>query len=121
MSFTIPSCPPSVNSNYNIIFSLKRVEMKPECRLWQSKAITYMPTFKPIQTLPGLLRAEVTFYYPMYSKEGKLKKKDASNMLKLLIDAISNRYGIDDKFVTEGSFKAVDSEQEKTEVILSVL
>ena len=95
--------------------------MKPECRLWQSKAIQYMPPFKPTETMSGLLRAEVTFYYPMYHQNGKLKKKDAPNMLKLLMDSISNRYGIDDKFVTEGSFKAIDSQTEKTEVILSVL
>lgn len=78
-----------------------------------------MPPFSVSES--KMLRMEATFYYPMYHKNGKLKKRDSSNMLKLLQDSIAERYGLDDKFITEGTWKAVDSEAEKTEVVLSVL
>ena len=116
MSFSIPSCPNSVNSLYNVIFSLRRVELKPECLLWKSQAKGYMPKF--VSPNAAYLRMNVKFSYPMYYKNGQLKKRDSSNMIKLLQDAIAERYGLDDKFITQGSWEIEDSINEKTEVTL---
>lgn len=66
----------------------------------------------------GWLRMDVRFEYPMFYKNGRVKKRDSSNMLKLLQDAIGERYGLDDKFVMSGSWEAVDSETEKCSVEL---
>ena len=117
VSFTIPSCPNSVNSLYNVIFSLKRVELKPECLLWKSQAKGFMPKFESPNA--AFLRMDVTFTYPLFHKNGKLKKRDSSNMLKLLQDAIAERYGLDDKFITQGSWVVVDAPEERTDVLLS--
>jgi hypothetical protein len=112
----IPSCPSSVNALYNVLFSLRRIELKPECLLWKSQAKQFMPQFKGTGKF---LRLEAVFYYPMFYKNGKLKKRDSSNMIKLLQDSIAERYGLDDKFITEGSWSAINSEDEKVTVILS--
>lgn len=122
ITFKIPSVPPSVNSLYNVIFSLKRVEMKPEVRLWKSKSKVFVPVWRPeTTTSSGILRFEATFYYPFYSKEGKMRIRDTHNMMKLLQDTVAEKVGIDDKFIKEGSWRSHDSETEYTECRLEML
>lgn len=116
VSFVLPSLPTSVNSLYNVIFSQRRVELKPECRLWKSQAKQRIPPFR-IQEGSSVEIAAV-FYFPFLWKNGKPRVFDASNLLKLLLDAIAEKCGFNDCLIRCGSWQAVDSRDEKVEVKL---
>lgn len=116
VSFTLPALPPSVNSLYDIIWSQRRVELKPECRCWKTDAKGRMP---PWEHTPGAsIRVDAHFEFPRFHKNGRYKIKDVSNLLKLLLDAVAERYGFDDSFVVAGSWSSADSNTER--VIVTV-
>lgn len=117
VTFTLPSMPVSINSMYNVIFSEKRVELKPQARAWKTKAKERMPPWK---ITPGAsVRIDTHFEFPRQHKNGSLRVKDVSNYLKLLIDAIAERYGFNDNIVTCGSWSSADSEREQVTVTVS--
>lgn len=117
VKFTVPSLPPTVNSLYQIIYSQRRVELKPECLRWKSDAKrSYIPRF---QLREGrLVAVDATFYYRFQYQNGKPRVFDAANLLKLLLDAIAERCGFNDMFIRYGSWNSVDSPGEKVEVVL---
>lgn len=116
LRFTIPSLPPSVNALYQIIYSQRRVELRPECLRWKSDAKGYVPRFQPRDKL--LVAVDATFYYRFHYANGKPRIFDAANLLKLLIDAIAEKCGFNDLLVRYGSWTSVDSATEKVEVTL---
>lgn len=75
-----------------------------------------IPRFEIATT--SLLRIEYTAHYPWRHRNGKRRKVDVSNLMKLLHDTICARIGVDDSRVSEGSFASVDSVSEKLEVTL---
>lgn len=115
--FTVPSLPPTINSLYQIIYSQRRVELRPDCLRWKSDAKrSYIPRF---QLRKGCLVAvDATFYYRFQYQNGKPRVFDAANLLKLLLDAIAEKCGFNDCFIRYGSWTSVDSTDEKVEVVL---
>ena len=100
--FKLLSVPPSVNSLYNVIFSMKKVELKPEVRLWKSQAKMAIPMWKPEkQSLSGFLYFKMDVHTNLYHKNSNVRKFDVMNMEKACIDAICEKIGIDDKFITD--------------------
>ena len=66
---------------------------------------------------------EIIFYFPLYFKNGKIRTKDAHNMIKYAIDTVlhnkvidSRGERIDDSRILGGSWVSVDSEEEKVEI-----
>lgn len=114
--FTIPSLPPSVNALYQIIYSQRRVELKPECLRWKSDSKKYVPRFYPSQG--SLVSVNATFYYRFHYQNGKPRVFDAANLLKLMIDCIAEKCGFNDCLVRYGSWSSVDSESEKVKIVL---
>lgn len=114
--FTIPSLPPSVNALYQIIYSQRRVELKPECRRWKSDSKEYVPRFQPRQG--SLVAVDATFYYRLNYANGKPRVFDAANLLKIMIDCIAEKCGFNDCLVRHGSWTSVDSASEKVEITL---
>lgn len=109
IKFKITSVPPSVNSLYNVIFSLKTVEMKPEVRLWKSKAKMMIPAWKPKKIgKTGFLYFKMDIYTKLYCKNGTVRKFDVPNMEKVTIDAVCEKIGIDDKFIVDSHARKVD-------------
>jgi endodeoxyribonuclease RusA len=115
--FTIPLAFPSVNSLHQIIYSQRKVELKPEVRRWRSDAKQHIPRFIP-RSESSLLRADVVFHYPFYHANGKLREFDTHNAVKPLLDVIAEKLGFNDKRVKSGSWDSVDSLNEKVEVVL---
>lgn len=114
--FTIPSLPPSVNALYQIIYSQRRVELKPECRRWKSDAKGYVTR---VQLREGLLvSVDATFYYRLNYANGKPRVFDAANLLKILIDCIAEKCGFNDCLVRHGSWTSIDDVNERVEVNL---
>ena len=97
LSFTIPSLPPSSNSLYNVLFRLRRVELKPEARLWKSRAKEFTPPFKVGAS--DWVDVSIILSGNWLSKEGKIRKVDVTNREKLILDAICEKQGWDDSQV----------------------
>lgn len=114
--FTIPSLPPSVNSLYQIIYSQRRVELKPEARRWKSDSKGHVPRFTPRKG--KLVAVDATFYYRFHYANGKVRVFDAANLLKLMIDCIAEKCGFNDCLVREGSWNSVDDSRERVEITL---
>lgn len=115
--FTVPSLPPTINSLYQIIYSQRRVELKPECLRWKSDTKqSYIPRFRLSEG--KLVAVDATFYYRFRYQNGKPRVFDAANLLKLLLDAIAEKCSFNDCFIRYGSWSSVDSAEEKVEVIL---
>ena len=112
--FTIPFLPPSVNSIYQIIFSQRRVELKPDVRQFKTRCKEYIPRFNPNGKF---VNCDFTFSYPHYYKNGNLRKFDTQNLMKVLCDAIAEKGGWDDSLIKSGSWKSIHSEsKEQVEV-----
>lgn len=92
--FTIPSIPPSMNVMYGINHRTHTVYLKNEARYWKSKAKLFMPN---IQVTPeDKLRISVDVVTQWYFKNGNPKKADVQNLGKVILDALSERWNIDD-------------------------
>lgn len=118
--FTIPLLPPSVNSLHQIIYSQRRVELKPEIRQWKYRAKEYVPHCQWLSS-SSVIRVDVVVHYRMFTATGKLKEYDTQNLLKPLIDLIAEKQGWNDKRAKAGSWDSVDSVDEKVVVILREL
>lgn len=114
--FTLPSLPVTMNSLYQIIYSQRRVELKPECYKWKSEAKRYVPRFKIANG--SSVKMDFTFYFPFHYRNGKPRIFDVANLLKLTIDTIAEKCGFNDFNVRLGSWSSVDSVDEKVEVVL---
>lgn len=120
MRFTIPLAFPSVNSLHQIIYSQRKVELKPEVRKWKNDAKGHVPRIV-LKSETSLLRADVIFHYPFHYANGKLREFDTHNAVKPLLDLIAEKVGFNDKRVKSGSWDSVDSPDEKVEVVLREL
>lgn len=118
ITFTLPFPPATVNSLYNVIFSQRRVELKPECRAWKSRAKGQVPHLD--YESGCLFHIHCIFHYPFKHENGKLRKFDSHNMLKLLIDAVSEQMGFDDSRVKSGGWQSVDDGKKYVEVRVEV-
>lgn len=115
--FTIPLLPPSVNSLHQVIYSQRRVELKPEIRQWKYRAKEYVPRCEWLSA-SSVIRVDVVVHYRMFTTAGKLKEYDTQNLLKPLIDLIAEKQGWNDKRAKAGSWDTVDSVEEKVEIRL---
>lgn len=113
----IPFLPPSVNSLYSVIYSQRRVEKKPEVRAFCYKAKEYLRAF-PVAA-DSLIRLDLVFAYPFNHSNGKLRRFDSQNMMKILADLVAEKGGWDDSRIKSGSWESVDSENESVTVTLT--
>ena len=114
LRFGLPFLPPSMNAIYSIIYSQRRIEMKPEVRLWKSKAKGFIPVWSIEEGEE--LDLEIELHGEWRYKNGKPKRMDVQNLLKVLIDALCEKWGVDDARVREIRAKRVQAEQEKVMV-----
>ena len=117
--FSIPLSPVSCNSLYNVIFYLKRIELKPEIRLWKTQVKQYIPPWKTSET--GYLYFNADIYTKTLFKNGKLRKLDLQNLEKALIDAICEKLGLGDEFIFQKFTRKIQSEKDRIEVELGFL
>lgn len=116
--FTLPALPPSVNALYQIIYSERRVELKPEVRRWKTAAKERMPPWS-LRSPDSLICIDAVFYYDFYHANGNLRDFDTHNLMKALIDAIAERYGFRDKRVKRAPCDSYHSKQERAIVTVS--
>lgn len=99
LTFSLPSFPPSINRLYVIDHNRRRVFLSDEALLWR----THMaPNIKPCRL--GFENYKLTLLYqsPRWlTKDGRLRKFDAANLDKLVIDTLCAKWGWDDSLLTE--------------------
>lgn len=117
--FTVPVSPVSCNSLYNVMFSLRRIELKPEIRLWKMKVKEYVPVWKTGET--GYLYFNADFHTETLFKNGKLRKLDLQNMEKALIDAVCEKLGIGDEFIFAKHTRKLQSDMDRIEIEIGML
>lgn len=110
LSFRLPASPPSMNSIYNVMFGLKRIELKPEVRLYKNNMKMYVPSWdlKPEEKV----QAELEVVQQWHFKNGNFKKADVQNVVKVILDLICERQGWDDSQVWSFMAKKKQSETE---------
>ncbi len=117
--FVVPVLPPSVNALHNIIYSQRKVVLKPEILKWRSDIACFIP--RMMLASSSLLCVDLVFHYPYLYANGKLRRFDTHNMVKVLLDVIAWKADFDDSRVKDGSWRSVDSDEEKVEVRLREL
>lgn len=117
--FSIPVSPVSCNSLYNVIFSMKRVELKPEIRLWKTQVKQFVPAWKTDRT--GYIYFNADVYTETLFKNGKVKKLDLQNMEKALIDAVCEKLGMFDEFIFEKKTRKIQAKKDRIEVEVGFL
>ena len=115
IEFKIPRVPPSVNSLYNVMFALRRVEMKPDVRRYKTEMKVYVPAF-PVEK-NAVISLEFEIVQEWICKNGNWKKQDVQNMLKVLIDLVAEKQGWDDSQVWYVNARKIES---KTEMYVRV-
>ena len=114
---TLPSLPPSHNRLYVVNHIQRKVYLSDDARRWKSKMMLLVPRFDIADS--SLLRIDYVAYYAWLHHNGKRRKLDASNFMKLLHDTVCAKLGVDDSRVSEGSFASVDSVGEKVDIVMT--
>lgn len=112
--FTIPDLPTSVNKLYQVNFSHRVVYLSPQGRMYKNKVKLHMPPM----TFPDNAFFEVTLrmYGNWFYKNQKVKRIDIQNLIKILLDGIFERLGVDDSRIFALAAFKEQSEERKVEV-----
>lgn len=94
LTFRLPSPPPSMNALYGIHYGKRQVFMKPEVRAYKTTMKLYVPKWDVAESDKVELEIEVVDDW--FFKNGKFKRADVQNTVKVLIDLISERQGWND-------------------------
>ena len=105
----IPLKPISMNSLYQVIFSQRRTQLKPEARFWKTQAKAHIPSVTIEPSIP--LSLSMDFHDDWYYLNGKIRRIDSPNLIKLTIDAIAEKLGIDDSVLWHVCHKKVQDKQ----------
>lgn len=116
--FTLPSIPSSVNALYQINFSQRKVFMNPEARLWKTQMKMMVPRIKASE-VTHFFKIDRIYYYSFFTKNGKVRKLDTSNLDKLLLDTIAEKCGFDDSLVKFGDTESYNDTNERVDVVIS--
>ena len=121
ITFTLPSCPPSVNSLYQILYSERTVRLKPEVLEWKTRAGLYVKHFPFPVDETSIIRLDRVYGYPWFSAEGKWLSRDTPNMDKALFDLIAECLGFlrGDARFKQGWMGSINSKVERTVVTLT--
>lgn len=111
VTFVLPQIPPSINSLYQILYARRQVELKPEARRWKNDAKAHIPRFELVDG--ATLRIDCEFNFDFNKR-----RFDSANLLKLVIDAIAEKLGVNDRIVRHGSWFSIQSEREFIQVTL---
>lgn len=112
------SMPPSVNNAYATVHG-RRVLTREGRRFKES--VSSMPELiKCRNTLPTWIAISIHLWLPLFYKNGKVRRFDASNRIKLLEDAVCEGLGIDDSRVIRLTVQKVDAKVEAVGVHIGV-
>jgi len=113
-TFTIPDLPTSCNRLYLINYGHRVVYLSPAGHMYKNKVKLHMP---PMEFPPNaFFEVSLRFYGNWFFKNGKVKRADVQNLIKILIDALFERIGVDDSRIFAIAAFKEQSEVRKVEV-----
>ncbi len=118
LTFEIPFMPPSVNSMYVNGRRLGVRYKSPELNIWEKHAASYL---KKPWLGEGLFRLQIDMHSRWYNNDGTIKKKDCSNYIKAIEDAVFKSIGRDDSEVFELCVRKIQAPTDKLVITLSSL
>src|SRR5687767_13907072 len=101
--FVVPVLPPSVNSLHNVIWTQRKVVLKPEILKWRSDIAVFIPRVN-LQSPDTMLRVDLVFHYRHYYQNGNLRLFDTHNMIKVFLDVLAWKIGCNDCRMKYGSW-----------------
>jgi len=108
--FKIPLLPPSVNHSLIPLWYQKRLIPHKDVVKFKREAKGYMPPM--VFKVDKLLKIDIEYHGQFYNKSnGRVKMKDGSNMDKVLIDAVSEHIGVDDRYIWHWQGKKVHNNE----------
>lgn len=122
VQFTVNALPCNVN---NAVRMTSRGGYKTKhYKLWEN-AVNMLPTAKIVDAT--WYEIELVLHFPIYNKNGTVKRKDASNYIKYAEDLFFKKLTtydgnpIDDSRILQGSYQKVDSKKLYTEFTVYAL
>jgi Holliday junction resolvase RusA-like endonuclease len=105
----IPFLPVSMNKLYSINFAKRCVYMTPEARDWKTKAKMCVSNFPVSKN--DKLSFSMDVYTEYFYKNGNMKRSDIQNLIKISVDAVSERLGFDDSQIWSFSANKIQSSE----------
>jgi len=115
-SWKIPMVPPSMNKLYAINYRTKSVYMTKEARDFKTKVKMFMTSMLVSSTDRFNLQLDV--HTNWLCKNGAIRKADIHNMIKVVVDAVSERLGFDDAQVFSFTANKIQSTENYCTVTL---
>lgn len=89
--------------------------MKMDVARWKTDSKVFIPKIKAEEGIE-FISINSFFHYDFFHKNGKIKRFDTHNLIKVLIDAIAEKNEFDDKIVKFGAWWSIhNSEKEFVE------
>jgi Holliday junction resolvase RusA-like endonuclease len=105
----IPLLPVSMNKLYAINYRTKQVYMTPEARQFKTQAKLFISSFATTKTDKLSLRLDINTDW--YFKNGNPKRSDIQNLIKVVVDMLSERLGFDDSQIWSFSANKIQSNE----------
>lgn len=116
VSFKLPVLPPSMNQIYQILYNQRRVILKPEVLQYKSQMKMFVPRFEVKQDEHLGIALEIHGHF-LY-KNGSIKRIDAPNLFKVIVDLIAEKMAFDDSQFYK--FKVIKIQDEEEYVYATV-
>ena len=108
-TWKIPLLPVSMNKLYAINYRTKQVYMTPEARQFKSQAKLFISSFATTKTDKLSLRLDINTDW--YFKNGNPKRSDIQNLIKVVVDMLSERLGFDDSQIWSFTANKIQSSE----------
>ncbi len=105
----IPCLPVSMNKLYAINYRTKQVYMTPEARQFKTQAKLFISPFLVAKEDRLSLKLDVNTNW--FFKNGSLKRSDIQNLIKVVVDMLSERLGFDDSQIWSFSANKIQSSE----------
>lgn len=115
-TWKVPFLPTSMNKLYGINFQKRSVYMMPEARDFKTKAKMCIGNYSVGKN--DKLSFSLDVYTNYYYLNGNLKKSDIQNLIKVVVDAVSERLGFDDCQIWSFSANKIQSTENYCTVTL---
>lgn len=115
--FRIPLLPPSMNAMYSVLYKERRVVLKYEVVRWKSQAKMFIP--QGSYTAKDKLKIDMVVNDNWFRPDGSVRRVDAHNFTKVIVDAVSEKMGFDDAQVWNMTVTKNQSSEQSVDVLVN--
>ena len=115
--FRIPLLPPSMNAMYSVLYKERRVVLKYEVVRFKSQAKMFIPSAS--FNAKDKLKIDLVVNDNWFKPDGKIRRCDAHNLTKVLVDTVAEKMGFDDSQVWSMTVTKNQSSEQSVDVLLN--